>query len=268
MKGIGMTRVCCPEGPALSLLLSLQCVLFFSLTFFTTAFADQLQDGETKDIGRGLVFYTALQAPLSDVLGGRLEEACRRSKTSCRLHVVESSARALQLANQGGDGDAMRVANIKEIAPNATTNLFRIDESIIKIKFLVYTKDETKPFTGWDVFRNTKTGFRRGAKVLEKNVPGNPVILPDAKRLFLMLNEGRLDYVIEHRGLAERVIAELALEGIHHLERPAVDLDGYAFIHRKHLSLVPLLEKSISSMKEDGTYGKQWLDSMGATVAE
>lgn len=124
------------------------------------------------------------------------------------------------MANEAGDGDVMRVPDIKKIVPDITGNLVQIPESISDITFNVYTKNTIFPVDGWQSLKNYRNGLRVGVKILEKNIPGYRTILPNSERLFQMLDQGRLDTVSEHSIVANDLIKKLHLKtslNYHHL---------------------------------------------------
>lgn len=215
-----------------------------------------------------LVFYTAAPRPLSKVLSLRVEEAFRRIGKKSRVKVVESAQRALVMANDFGDGDAMRVAGIKEIAPAVTENLLAVPESVIEINFSVYTKIKGITLTGWDSLQNYHNGFRLGAKILEKNMPEKRTILPNAKRLFLMLQQDRLDTVVEHQAIGDHLVQNLRLKEIEKISPPLVSLPGFIMINKKHKDIIPNLAEALQAMKADGTFAKNWDDALTYYDAE
>ncbi len=200
------------------------------------------------------VFYTGVKSPLKEILKMRLQEAFRRIGKKVKLIPTGSAQRALLMANEAGDGDAMRVPDIKKIAPETTGNLLQIPESIIDIKFCVYTKGQVFPVNGWNSLRSYRNGFRVGVKILEKNVPGDRTILPDSERLFQMLNQGRIDTVTEHAFIADYLLQKSHLTNINKLSPPLVTFPGYSFIHKKHQALIAEIAKSLGEMKADGSF--------------
>ena len=214
------------------------------------------EDGSFENITKEFVFYTGVQSPVLDILEGRFHEAFRRIGLRFKLVNPGSSERALFLANEDGDGDANRIGDIKQIASNISQNLVIIPEPINSITFYVYNKGSVLPISGYQSISDLRNGFRVGAKILEKNVPGNRTILPDIKRIFQMLNDGRLDTVIELPYIAEKIIKENNYSGITRLTPPLLDLPAYGFIHKKHQALIPEIVKALKEMRADGTFLK------------
>ena len=202
------------------------------------------------------VFYTGAQSPVKDILEGRLQEAFERIGLKFKLVCPGSAQRALVMANEDGDGDANRVFRIKEIAPNDTENLILIPEPVNAIRFYVYTKGAVTSVNGYKSLANFRNGFRVGTKILEKNIPGERIILPDATRLFQMLDDGRLDTVVAFPFVADKIIKENNYSGMTKLTPPLVNLPAYSLIHKKHQALIPEIVKALKEMKGDGTFEK------------
>lgn len=199
-------------------------------------------------------FYSGVHSPLKEILQIRLEEAFTRIGKKVIVTHTGSSQRALLMANQYGDGDVLRVADIKTIAPEITINLVMVPESIMDINFHVYTIKKDIEVNGYASLSGLINGIRIGAKILEKNVPSPRIILPDSVRLFKMLDQGRLDTVIEHNLIAEYVIRDLDMPHVKRLEPALEILPGYCYIHKKHAHLINRLAEAFAEMKKDGRF--------------
>lgn len=210
------------------------------------------------DAGRQeFVFYTGVQSPVREILARRLQEAfARAGNFRLRLVYTGSAQRSLLMANEEGDGDAARVPDIKEIAPQVTANLLQVPESINEIRFFVYTAGQEFAVNGYESLVRLRNGFRLGAKILEKNIPGQRTILPESERLFQMLNAGRLDTVIEWDLISDALIKRHNYAKVRKLSPPLLNLPTYALIHRKHQDLIPELVKALQEMKSDGTFAR------------
>ncbi len=204
--------------------------------------------------GDTYVFYSGIQSPIKDILEARIQEAFRRIGKKSRIQSTGSAQRALLMANDSGDGDALRINYIKKMAPDLTTNLLQVPEPIVEIKFFAYSKNEKISVHGWESLKGYRNGLRGGVKVLEKNVPESRTVLPSSERLFQMLDQGRLDTVTEHYIVAEYLIKRMGLEHIKELSPALVSAPGYIFIHKKHRALIPEIAQSLASMKADGRF--------------
>ena len=222
----------------------------------TKVLAQMKEDGFYERAEKEYVFYTGAQSPVKDILERRLQNAFERIGLKCKLIDPGSAQRALVMANENGDGDANRVPTIKQIAPKDTENLIQIPESINAIKFYVYTNGPILSVNSYKALDNFRNGFRVGTKILEKNIPDKRIILPNATRLFQMLNDERLDTVIELPFIADKIIKENNYSGITKLIPPLIDVPSYIFIHKKHRALIPDIANALKEMKADGTFEK------------
>jgi polar amino acid transport system substrate-binding protein len=215
-----------------------------------------------------LVIYSGLQSPIFNVLHAQIKEACRRINRVCEVRSTGSSQRALVLANEKGDGDAFRVSEIKEIAPEVTENLVQVPESIISVEFSVYSSEADFSVDGVDSLTGYRNGVRSGVKFLEKRIPGEKTLLPDSKRLLMMLQDKRLDTVSEHTDIADFIIQKRNLVGIIKLQPPLAEFPGYVYLHKKHKELVPMLAASIASMKADGSINRIKTETVRQLLAD
>lgn len=92
--------------------------------------------------------------------------------------------------------------------------------------------------------------------MLEDDIPGSRTILPDAERLFQMLDQGRLDTVLEHSLIGDVLIEKAHFTTINKLSPPLIAVPGYSFIHKKHQALIPGIAQSLAEMKADGSFEK------------
>lgn len=202
------------------------------------------------------VFYTGVLSPTREVLARRLQRAFKLFGKECRIEHTVSSRRALVMANDYGDGDAMRVADLKNIAPEETNNLIRVNETILSTEFCVYTRDKNTVVIDSDLSKleGLRNGFRGGIKLLEDSVPGKKIVSSDPKQLFTMLSQGRLDTVIEHKVAGDKMIVELGLEGIGCADYNIVKTSTYPYVNKKKAELIPFIEAAIRAMKADGSF--------------
>lgn len=202
-----------------------------------------------------LTFYTGIETPLFEILQRRLQEAMRRIGRVCEVKGLGSSQRALVMANERGDGDLARAPDIKQLVPGETDNLLQVPESITEYSFNAYALRDFA-ITGWKSLENKRSGFRVGLKVLEKNVPGDPLMLPDTMRLFNMLADKRLDAVVENKDIADYLIKKNRLTGIRRLDPSLTSFPSYTYLHVKHRNLVQSIARSLAEMKVDGTFDR------------
>jgi polar amino acid transport system substrate-binding protein len=213
------------------------------------------EEGLLDPGGTEFVFYTGEPEPLKEIMARQLREAfARAGNYRLRLVSVGSAQRALIMANEEGDGDVGRVPDIKEIAPADTAHLLVIPEAAHDIRFFVYTRAEELVVDGYESLAPFRNGFRLGAKILEKNIPGRRTVLPEPERLFQMLVDGRLDTVIERDVLADPLIRQHGYTMVRKVSPPLLQMPAYPLIHQRHRDLIPAIVKALREMKADGTY--------------
>ena len=239
-------------------------VLAICLFFYTVVSSHLCAANETVITKqKTYIFYTALGSPIKDILEARIKEVFRRLDLDVKLLISPSSQRALMLANEDGDGDAFRVPNIKEIAPENTANLVQVPESIIIVALTVYTKNLSFLVEGWHSLERYHNGARIGAKILEKNIPGERTFVPTTVQLVKMLDSDRIDTMVEWDLVAENVIRNLKVMGIHKLSPPIKVQPFHIYIHKKHQALIPEIVQVLKDMKEDGAFDKIKIDVLG-----
>ncbi len=214
-----------------------------------------------------LRFYAGIKSPSFEILQARLSEACLRIGHVCHVKNVGSAERALVLANEEGDGDIWRIAKIKEVSPEQTSNLMVIPESILNADFYAYSNKQTSDLKDWNSLTGLRNGFRVGAKVLEKNVPGERTLLPETEPLLQMLADKRLDTVIEIEDLADYAIQKLQLKNIYKSKRPLLSVPGHSLLHIKHGDLLQKLANSLAEMKADGSFDRIKIETMEKLLA-
>ena len=203
-----------------------------------------------------LTFYTGFEAPMLQIYNQRVAEIFGRLGIKAKV-LWQPAQRALQMANTTGDGAAGRVRHLKQLAPANTQNLLLVDEPLADIDIVVYTqKGLTFAVNGWESLRPYRNGARRGAKILEKNVPTDQArsIVASNEQLFSMLASGRIDTVVEWRPTGDEMIRQLGLKNIRALPTPLLTLPFYLYVNKRHEALIPQLIEALKASKQDGSY--------------
>ena len=146
-----------------------------------------------------LSLYTGLRENSKNykIVKKRVIEAFKKIGHKVEINSVPK-VRALNVANLMGDGDIHRLGYIKEIFPEITNNLVKVNESIShgsKTYVFVLKGNEFK-ISGWDSLKRFKNnGILKGIMFLEKKVP-NFWYVRNTEQLGKMLVNGRIDTVI------------------------------------------------------------------------
>jgi len=228
--------------------------ILITFLFFCTIPGPALSEDKKKIITNQetYVLHTAIGSPVKEILADRIRRAFAKIDLNAKLVIASSSQRALMLANEDGDGDAFRVPDIKTIAPGDTANLIQVPESIIAMELCVYSKKFTFPVEGWHSLRIYRNGARLGAKIIEKNIPGKKTLLKTTAQLVQMLDEDRLDNIVDWAPAADYAIRNLKTEHIKKLSPPLKIQPFHIYLHKKHRLLVPTLTEAIKQIKADG----------------
>lgn len=231
-------------------------------------FSRSTRNAQGAENGKTLILYTGIQTPLYEICRARIREACRRTGRHCDVRNTGSSERALFMANTEGDGDAMRLGNVKEIVPQLTADLIQVPVEVAVVSLSVYSSGPVFPVRGWTSLKGLRNGVKRGVKIAEKNLSNEVMLLPDSERLLLMLEDKRLDTVVTHDIVADYIIRSKGFAGIVKLSPPLVAEPGYVYLHKKHKALVPVLAESLADMKADGSFERLKQETVAELLGE
>lgn len=161
------------------------------------------------------------------------------------------------MADEGSvDGEVARIASYA----NSHPNLIRVRESGFDVNFIAFSADPDINIDGWKSLRDKdyKIVGKRGVKKLQEKLPGvvkkeNTYFVSKWSYGFKMLADRRADVFIDVDVGAGRLLdsdefksSGIRIAGL--MEKEAT----YAYLHRKHKSVVPQLEKALREMKKEG----------------
>jgi polar amino acid transport system substrate-binding protein len=218
-------------------------ILFLTLLISSTAFADV----------KTLTFPQLIEGKFAEVGEAILEEAYRRIGIKVEF-IYYPSERALIESNLGNiDGEMYRINDIDK----TYTNLIKVPTSYLSAVHYVYSTDPDIKVNGYKSLKSKTIAFRRGLKVVEKNtVDFNRMQVSFPEQAFLMLENGRVDIVIEEELSSTSIIKENKLENIRRLS-PAISEDKlFHYLNKKHKHLVPEIDRVLKAMLLDGTIEK------------
>lgn len=158
--------------------------------------------------------------------------------------------RSLLNSNQGlSDGEISRVAGLEKIYPN----LIMIPVAVSSFDGVVFTKKTEFKVNGWNSLKQYSLCIRLGVKFAQQGTQGMKVVaVQSIDQCFKMLNNGRIDLVVESRDDGLYTIKKLKLQGIHVLEPPLETTNLYHYLHKKHMDLVPRVTKALTEMESEG----------------
>lgn len=164
----------------------------------------------------------------------------------------DAAARANINANSGDeDGVAMR----SRLLQKEFTNLIRVDEKIIDMDFVVFSRKHDFVVAGFDALRPYSVGHIVGWKVIEDNIlPGTDVTkAQNANQLFHLLESGHVDLIVFERWQGAHILAQRGLR-VRLLAPPLVTTELFIHLHKKHAHLVAPATAALRAMKADGSY--------------
>lgn len=170
------------------------------------------------------------------------------------------SLRSLVLSNSGEyDGELHRVYDFHIVSSGKYPNLRRIDTPLMSVwRSFFTTIPEITVETAEDLLPY-RVAYYRGRQNIQKLLKG---LIPDDqiqevntdRQAFEMLAAGRVDIVISESTEGLALIAENnSFSEIYELKK-FDETKIYSYIHKKHESLLPIINETILKMKEDGTY--------------
>ncbi len=185
----------------------------------------------------------------------RLEEAFKRSSLNLKpvLRPVPSQ-RALMLTNSKGDGELMRLKNIKKLAPEVTNNFVIIPEIIMTNNVVVFTKNLNFTVKGWESLKPYNNGVQRGIRLFDKTP--NRVDVNHISQAFQMLDRNRIDTVLIFKIVGLQIVKKEKYKGVKILEPPLWKIEAYPFLHKKHKKIAGKIAAALKSMKKDGSFQK------------
>ncbi|WBF66134.1 transporter substrate-binding domain-containing protein [Desulfovibrio subterraneus] len=193
---------------------------------------------------------SAFDMETAQALGPIVKEAYRRIGADIEL-VTLPGERALVMANRGDvDGELARVPLIGKLYPN----LLPVPVPLGSYDGVVFAHDFVPPVQSWEDLRKYRIGVEIGVKFAETGTKGMDVVLfGDRRKMFEMLELGRIDVVVHLRETGEAELRALGLKDVHAQEKPLTTLVMYHYVHRRHADIIPQLAKALEEMKQDGT---------------
>lgn len=198
---------------------------------------------------------TGFTPPVSTIFEQILLEAF--SRLGKRIDFREVSAeRSLILVDQGIDN--AECCRIPEVVQREYFNLVTVPESVFEVRFSAFAINQDVRVEKWDDLKPYAVGTVTGWKILVNNIglvqPREYFVLENAQAMFRMLDMGRLEVAALGYLSGMKVLHELGLGGVvHAVEPPLATRKLYLMLNRKHVDLVPQLNRILLELKADGT---------------
>jgi polar amino acid transport system substrate-binding protein len=220
------------------------------------------EDGLSEDgdhAQQPLVLTTSMTSPLSkyDQTGFYdqiLIEAFRRAERSVEITHLPTE-RSITNANLGiTDGEFPRISGLDRLYPN----LRKVPEHIVDFEFVAFTWRTDIQIVDWSSCKPYNVAIVRGWKILEANLADvkSLVKVKNQELLFTLLAKRRADIVVYSRFEGYEMIKKLGLQSVRSLEPQLATREMFLYLNKKHLPLIPEIEKQLRSIKHDGTYDR------------
>ncbi len=201
-------------------------------------------------------------SPLPSIIVPLLSEAFKRNGLDFSFE-HNPSLRSLDLSNTGmRDGEIARIKHFHKVSNNKYSNLLRIETELVSIRDVAYSVEDIS-ISDWQGLKGLDVAYYRGRKntqsklekILEKD---NIIEVSGHEHAFKMLASGRVDIVITDnlQGAHLKRSSEEAFNSIKEVAVLGDDLAIHAFIHKKHVALKSVIERTLEEMKADGTFSR------------
>ncbi|MDE1462153.1 substrate-binding periplasmic protein [Spartinivicinus poritis] len=193
------------------------------------------------------------------------EELNKRTGINIKIYKLPSEQVLVNANNGNGDGVALRVINIEK----QYSNLKRINVPIITVQHVLFVKKlhvansvNDMTYLNELVVKNKfLVGYLKGSQKAESELAKlskeNKVALNNPMQAFQLLKIGEIDLYLAGPGITSRSILNK------YFHRSGIQELGifsqfplYPYLHKKHEKLMPLCEKALKSMLDDGTLNK------------
>ena len=185
------------------------------------------------------------------------DEISKRSGVEIILIPFPGKRATISLQSGIIDGDFSRVAGFEKEVPG----LIRIQEPINSHPYLAYTTNKKIKINGWKSLKPYRVCHLSGWKVIELNLKPyhkNLIALNSAKQCLKFVGINRADLFISIPFITEPILREDDTKhtGFIALKPPLDFLHVYIYLLPKHAAVANKIEKSLESLKKDGTHKK------------
>jgi len=198
---------------------------------------------------------TGFTPPVSDFYRSVLGEADKRMKDVAIKFEALPAERSLVLANQGiNDGECCR---IPAVVTKEYTQLSPVNISFFTARFSAFSKHKKPDIKQFSDLKPFSVGTVKGWKIAVINInkvqPQEIHIVTTPEQLIEMINQDRLDYGVVGYLSGLQSISNVQANNVYAIEPPLAQKDLYLLLHRKHKGLIPIFNKTLKKMTEDGT---------------
>lgn len=177
-------------------------------------------------------------------------------KAYARIHIVAKvdlfpPERAIQLSNSGAyDGEAHRIPGIEKNYPN----LIRVDVPIADVRGCVFSKTVVPKEVSWKGIMNYHVGYWHGVKFIERKLTSpRAVRFYNQEAMLSAVQNGAVELGVSACRSGNAVLKKLNITEVKALPDPIEIIPLYHYVHKDKKALIPLLEKELTKMQQDGS---------------
>ncbi len=190
-----------------------------------------------------------------------LKELFKRLEIKIEIRNYPALRASYMLERGEVDCEAVRSFEYGDFVQNAV----RIDEALFYHKVAIYSLNPERYFENYEDLKNHNysIGYRRGLKKIEKDVKNiyhsgmRLEIFDSVDQGLKMLQNERMDLYIEINSQVTRLLKEEKYKNYKIYFNGNIDKNSmHLYVNKKHLNLVPEINKTIKSMKKDNFFKK------------
>lgn len=169
--------------------------------------------------------------------------------------------RALAESSSGKlDGELSRIYDVGLEYPS----LVRVPTPMFWFAPVAYSHLEKLDLKGPDALKKYRIGLMIGMYYTEKAASefGQVTLVDDLERLYQLLNSRRVDVVLDSDINGKYYMKKKNFKNIQPITPQLSQINAYHYVHEKHKTLVPKLDKIFRAMKKSGELEKMRRDFM------
>ncbi len=187
-----------------------------------------------------------------------LEKAYSRLGIQFAIVYLTPNRSIQEVENGAADGELVR---IKQIGDHFT-EIVRVEVPILSLPIYAYTNDEELIDLRPAEMAGVRVGHVAGAKFAERLTAKLPNVttVETPEVLFNMLQKRRLDVVIAAEPPGDQFMAAAPKDAVFKGRDQLQSVDFYHYLNRRHLALVPRLERALTDLMYGGASAEIYME--------
>jgi polar amino acid transport system substrate-binding protein len=169
------------------------------------------------------------------------------------IDIVPAERGLLNLNNGIDDAILTRVAGLEKTYPN----IVRIPEVANMRGYTAFTQAHIK-IKNWDDLKDYDVAYINGWKIFDNNVTKYRSLtkVRGPEQLFRLLEKKRVDVVLYGHDAGMYMLKKLGMKNIKPVEPALANKKKYFYVNKKHADLIPMANRILRQIKQDGSYEK------------